>query len=125
MVHHPVYKGNVFAVFADVMKMGEDIEKDMQPMMRIQMKDYPKDRLVKLLPFPGGKPVKIKEDVDDLAYLDDMGEKGESLMAAFQNEELSPFGKPPGTKLGKTTQMLIDDDGNVVDLELKEYDELL
>ena len=110
-------------VFADAVKMGATIEKDMQPKARVQMKDYPESRLAKLLPFPGGKPFKIENGVSDLSYLDDYEKYGSPEQFFMEFKSLTRT--PPSTKLGKTTDQLIGEDSNVVDLELKEHDELL
>ena len=128
VVHHPFYKNNIFLVFADVVKMGESIPTDMKPVMRIQMKDYPKSRVPELLPFTEGGKTEVKIDsLDDLSALDDYGKYGtkEGMYEAFTKGKAMPVDEVPTTKIGKTTQDLIDEDGNVIILGLKEYCELL
>ena len=115
-------------VFADVIKMGEEIPKDMQPVMRIQMKDYPRSRIAELLPFAEGSKPDVKIDLlDDLSALDDYGKYGtkEAMYEAFTSGKVMPVDDEPTSKIGKTTQELIDEDGNVIILGLKEYNELL
>ena len=114
-------------VFADVIKMGESIPKDMQPVVRIQMKDYPKCRVGELLPFTSGKPDVKVDSLDDLSILDDYGKYGtkEAMYEAFMKGKVMPVDDAPTTKIGKTTQELIDEDENVIILDLKEYHELL
>ena len=114
--------------FADVIKMGDAIPKDMQPVMRIQMKDYPRSRIAELLPFAEGGKLDVNIDLlDDLSALDDYGKYGtkEAMYEAFTKGKVMPVDDPPTSKIGKTTQELINEDGNVLTLRLKEYDELL
>ena len=121
LIHHPEYQNKIFAVFADSVVLGDDIPKDMQPAVRIQMKDYPKSKLKELVPFPGGKD--IDRDIEDMDLLNEYGNFGtiEAIIGAFRDGR---FMHEVESKLGKTTQELIDSDGNIIVLGLKEYDEL-
>ena len=107
---------------ADVIKMGETVPKDMQPIIRIQMKDYPKSRMPELLPFPGRNSVN-----SDDGSLNDYGKYGteQGMVDALMGGKILPFNDKPCSKTGKTTQELIDEDGNIIILALKEYDELV
>ena len=111
-------------LFADVVKLGDDIPKDTPPAIRISMKDYPKSRLKDLQPFPGGSP--INQDVEDMKSLDEYGRYGsqEGLMAEFQKGNFFKM-HDVENKIGKTTKEHIDEDGNVIVLGLTEYDELV
>ena len=111
-------------LFADIVKLGEDIPKDTQPVIRISMKDYPKSRLKELQPFPGGRP--IDQEVKDMSSLDEYGKYGskEGLMEEFQKGTVFKMHDVP-EKIGKTTKEYIDEDANVIILGLKEYDELI
>ena len=111
-------------IFADSLNMGETIFKDVQPVIRIQMKDYPKSKVAQLLPFQEGKPVNVEEE--DMNMLDDYGKFGtrQGLMDAFRAGNFFPLHEPV-SKIGKTSQEHIDEDGMVHVIGLKEYDELL
>ena len=111
-------------IFADSVKLGNDIPKDMQPAIRGQMKDYPKVKLKELIPFPGGKH--IDKDVEDMDLLNEFGKFGtvEALVEAFTNGTFFDM-HDVEFKNGKTTQEHIDQDGNTLVLGLKEYDELV
>lgn len=123
VVHHPGYENKIFMIFADAVQMGDDIP-HMEPQLRGQMKDYPKSRLSELEPFPGGKP--IDTTVEDMGLLVEYGkyETLENLMKAFTSRNFWEMHEVD-SKIGSTTQKHIDDDGNVVVLGLKEYDELV
>ena len=60
VVYHPFYADKIFMLFADVVKLGEDIPKDTQPVIRISMKDYPKSRLKELQPSREAAPLTKK-----------------------------------------------------------------
>ena len=111
-------------LFADIVGLGEDIPKDTPPVIRISMKDYPKSRLNELQPFPGGSP--IDQEVKDMSSLDEYGKYGskEGLMEEFQKGTVFKM-HDVEEKIGKTTKEHIDEDGNVIVLGLKEYDELI
>ena len=111
-------------LFADVVKLGDDIPKDTPPAIRISMKDYPKSLLKKLQPFPDGKP--IDPNVEDMKTLDEYGKYGsqEGLMAEYQAGNFLKM-HDVEDKIGKTTKEYIDQDGNITILGLKEYEELL
>ena len=111
-------------VFADSVKLGKDIPKVMQPAIRGQMKDYPKSKVKELIPFPGGKP--IDKEVEDMDLLNEFGKFGteKALMDAFMNGTFFDM-HDVEFKLGKTTQDHINQDGKIIVLGLKEYDELV
>ena len=110
--------------FADSVKLGENIPKDMPPAIRFQMKDNPKSKLKDLVPFPGGKPV--DKEVEDMDTLNDFGKFGniEALIAAFTNGTFFDM-HDVECKLGKTTQEYIDQDSNITVLGLKKDEELV
>ena len=124
VVYHPFYADKIFMLFADVVKLGEDIPKDTPPVVRISMKDYPKSLLKQLQPFPGGSP--IDQDIKDMSSLDEYGKYGsqKGMMEEFQKGTVFKM-HDVEEKIGKTTKEHIDEDGNVIVLGLKEYDELL
>ena len=97
---------------------------DTPTVIRLQMKDYPKSKVAELLPFPGGKPINV--EVEEMSMLDEYGKfkTYQGLIDAFTNGNFWPM-HDPETKIGKTTQEHIDEDGNVIVLGLKEYDELV
>ena len=112
-------------LFADSVKLGDDIPKDTPAAIRIQMEDYPKSLVKELQPFAGGKPIDPQQE--DMKLLNEYGKYGtkEAMMEAFQagNGPLKMYDVTD--KIGKTTKEHIDEDGNVIVLGLKEYDELL
>ena len=124
VVYHPFYEDKIFMIFADSVKLGDDVPKDTPPLIRIQMKDYPKSLLKELQPFPGGKP--INPDEEDMNNLDEYGKYGtaEGLMEAFQAGKVFKMHEVKD-KIGIKTKDHIDEDGNVIILGVKEYDELL
>ena len=124
VVHHPAYQNKVFMVFADSVKLGNDIPKDIEPAIRGQMKDYPKSKVKDLIPFPGGKP--IDKEIEDMDLLNEFGkfETEKGLWDAWMNGTFFDM-HDVEFKLGKTTQEHIDQDGNIIVLGLKEYDELV
>ena len=124
VVHHPGYQNKIFLALSDSVKLGDEIPKTMQPALRFQMKDYPKSKLKELLQFPGGKP--IDPEVEDMGLLNEYGKFGslEGLVEAFTSGTFFDM-HDVELKLGKTTQELIDQDGNIIVLGVKEYDELV
>jgi hypothetical protein len=124
VVHSPGYQNKVFAVYADSVKLGNEIPKDMQPVIRGKMKDYPKLRLKDLLPFPGGTD--IDSGVEDMGSLNEYG-KFQTDQGAREAYKLGRFFAMHDVedKIGKTTQEHIDQDDDIIVLGLKEYDELV
>ena len=124
VVCHPFYADKIFILFGDVVKIGDDIPMDTPPVIRIAMKDYPKSLLKKLQPFPGGKLIDPK--VEDMESLDEYGKYGsqEGLMAEYQAGNFLKM-HDVEDKIGKTTKELIDQDGIITILGLKEYEELI
>ena len=113
-------------IFADSVKLGDEIPKDMKPVLRGQMKDYPKSKLKDLIPFPGGKP--IDTEVEDMGLLTEVDttkfKTFEDVKDAFINGTFFAM-HDVEFKLGKTTQEHIDLGGDITVLGLKEYDELV
>ena len=100
---------------ADLANLGDDIRKEMPPQMRVQMKDFPKEKMDQLVPFEKGTTW----------YNNDYYGPYGVLGAIFTHFLKSPFSYPPKEKLGKTTDELIKESEEVIVLHLKEYDELL
>ena len=124
VVHHPGYQNKVFSVYADAVKLGDEIPKDIQPAIRGYMKRYPRSRLKDLLPFPGGRD--IDKDVEDMGSLNEYGKfkTHEGVMEAYKNGRFFAM-HDVESKLGKTTQEHIDQEDDIIVLGLKEYDELV
>ncbi len=68
----------------------------------------------------------IDKDVEDMDLLNEFGKFGtiEALGEAWMNGTFFDM-RDVEIKLGKTTQEHIDQDGNIIVLCLKEYDELV
>ena len=124
VVHGPGYQNKIFMTFADAINFGETIPRDIQPVVRVQMKDYRKSKVAELLPFPGGKPV--NSEVEDMEVLNDYGKFGtiQGFIDRYMEGKFFPL-HDPVCNIGKTSQEHIDEDGNVIVIGLKEYDELL
>ena len=117
MTHHPFYNNNAFTVHADVVKLGDDIPKEMSPQIRVQMKDFPISKMDKVIPFEKGTSWYNNNYYGTFGYL--------SLIYTFKISPNGPCKQPPKESLGQTTSNLIEEAGDVTVLGLKEYEELL
>jgi hypothetical protein len=117
MTEHPAYNNNVFCVHADFAKLGDDIPKELSPQMRVQMKDFPSSKMDKVLPFEKGKGCFSNDYYGPLGTF--------SAMFTFFLNPYGPFKQGSNKPIGKTTNQLIKESGDVIILNLKEYDELL
>ena len=110
MVDNPFYQNNGVMVPSNCMTM--NIDETMEKAFRIQMKDFPKEKLCQLGPFKGN-PVNMDNPDDYGKY------KPEEMMAAF-GAVTADIENRKGIKFGDLTQY-----SEIEVLNLEHYKELL
>ena len=111
LVDHPYYAGNTIMAMSQAVRI--EIDQTVEKLCRIQMKDFPKERVDELKPFNG--------NLVDKDNLDDFG-KHASMTEAF--ESMSAILTDVGTRKGKRFKDFEAQYGFEV-LGLEHYKELL
>jgi len=123
IVHHPTYKNKVFMVYADAVKLSDEIPKLIQPVVRAQMKEYPKYKVSELVKFPGG--TSVDKECTDMDALSDYGqfENRQGFLKALK-EGIVCVTSGITNPIGKTSRDHFEEDGNVTTLGLTECEDL-
>ena len=123
VVHHPTYKNKVFMVYADSVKFSDEIPKEIQPVVRAQMKEYPRNKISGLIKFPGG--TSIDRDCSDMDALSDYGrfENRQGFLQALR-DGIVCVSNGIDNPIGKTSLEHFEEDGIISVLDLPECEDL-
>ena len=89
LVDHPYYAGNTIMAMSQAVRI--EIDQTIEKLCRIQMKDFPKERVDELKPFNGN--LVDKDNLDDFGKYASITEAGEGISAILAEDVGARKGK--------------------------------